>query len=119
MKQVIAFAALSLTVVFTGFAQSKDLKGPNYKNAKISKRYTGNSSILIQDNPTQFKGTERKNFKPKKYQIDVIDVQEIQLPNIDIVASTENKVYSSNSEKKQSSIKECRQKICKVKTPKA
>jgi len=119
MKQVIAFAALSLTVVVTGFAQSKDLKGPNYKNAKISERYTGNSSILIQDNPTQFKGTERKNFKPKKYQIDVIDVQEIQLPNIDIVASTENKVYSSNSEKKQSSIKECRQKICKVKTPKA
>ena len=99
MKQLIAIAALSLVIVFSGLAQSKDSKGPNYKNAKISEKYDGNSTILIKENPNQLKGPERKNFDPKDYQIEVIDVKEIQLPNIDIVASTDNKIYTAEEEK--------------------
>lgn len=95
MKQFIAIATLSLVVVFTGFAQTKDLKGPKYKNAKISQKYDGNSTILIKENPNQLQGPERKNFNPKDYQMEVIDINERQLPNIDIVASTENKIYTS------------------------
>jgi hypothetical protein len=98
MKQLIAIAALSFVVVFSGFAQSNDLKGPKYKNAKISEKYDGNSSILINENPNQFKGPERKNFKPNDYQVEIIDMQEIQLPNIDIVASTDSKMYTSEDE---------------------
>ena len=99
MKQLIAIATLSLVVVLSGFAQTKDLKGPKYKNAKTSEKYDGNNTILIKENPNQLKGPERKNFNPKGYQIEVIDIEEIELPNIDIVATTENKIYTTEGEK--------------------
>ena len=98
MKKSILIAALSLIVVFTGFAQTKDLQGPNYKNAKPSEKYEGNSSILIRENPNQFQGPEYKNFNPANYDKEVIDSNGLQKPD-KLTASTENKNYSAEEGK--------------------
>ena len=102
MKQLIAVATLSLIVVFSGLAQSKEKKGPNYKNAKISEKYDGNSSILTNTDPNQFQGPEKKNFKPGNYQIEISSTpEELKRPNIDLVVSTENKNYTLDDGKEK------------------
>lgn len=102
MKQLIAIFTLSVVVVFAGFTQSKDLKGPSYKNAKISERYDGNSSILVKEDPNQLQGPEKKNFKPGNYEIEISSTPEkLERPNIDLVVSTDNKIYGSINEKEK------------------
>jgi len=118
MKQLIAIATLSLVVIFSGYAQTKNLKGPKYKNAKISEKYAGNDALLTNENPNQFKGPERKNFKATDYQMEVIDVQEIQLPNIDIVASSDNKLYTTEDDKETIIFKRVKTKDMKGKNTK-
>jgi hypothetical protein len=95
MKKLLTIIALSL-IILSGYGQSK---GPKYKNSKIADKYKGNNTILIYEDPTQFKGPKKKNFKSSEYQIEVIDVKEIQLPNINITDSIENKNYSYENEK--------------------
>ena len=98
MKKSILISALSLIVVFSGFAQTKDLKGPNYKNAKPSEKYEGNSSVLIRENPNQFQGPENKNFKSSNYDMEVIDSNGLQKPE-KLTASTEEKNYAAEEGK--------------------
>ena len=102
MKQLIAIATLSLVVVFSGFAQTKDVKGPKYKNTKPSERNEGNSAILVKENPNQLQGPRLKNFNPAHYEIEIKDsiiIEEKQ--NMDLVASTENKEYSTEEGKEK------------------
>ena len=99
MKRVIGIVALSLVIIFSGFAQSNDLKGPKYKNAKPSEKYEGESSVLIRDNPNQFQGPEYKNFDPGNYEKQVLVPEKLELPAIDLVVSTENKDYSTDEGK--------------------
>ena len=102
MNKVIAIISLSLIVVFSGFAQTNDLKGPKYKNAKISEKYDGNKSVLTNEDPNQFQGPERKNFDPRNYQIEITEsTPEFKTPDIDLVVSTENKAYTSDEGKEK------------------
>ena len=98
MKKVILISALSLFVAISGFAQST-LKGPKFKNAKPSEKYDMNSSVLMKENPNQLQGPAFKNFDPKKYQIEVSDSNSIEKPDIDLVVSTENKIYETDENK--------------------
>ena len=102
MRKLIAVATLSLSIVFSGFAQTKDLKGPKYKNAKPSEKYDGNTSLLVKDNPNQFQGPEYKNFNPKKYEKEIVGSKEDpQKPDVDMIVSTENRIYKSEEEKEK------------------
>jgi hypothetical protein len=102
MNKLIVISALSLFVVFSGFAQTKDVKGPKYKNTKPSERNEGNSSILVKENPNQLQGPAFKNFNPANYQIEIKDSIKLEEPqNIDLVVSTENKVYSNEEGKEK------------------
>ena len=73
MKKSILISALSLAIAISGFAQSTDTQGPNYKNGKISDKYKGNSSVLVRENPNQFQGPQHKNFNPANYEMEVLD----------------------------------------------
>jgi hypothetical protein len=99
MNKVILISALSLLVAFSGFAQTKPLKGPKYKNAKPSEKYDGNSSVLMKENPNQFQGPEYKNFNPNNYEIEVLDSNKIEKSDVNLVVSTENKVYETEETK--------------------
>ena len=101
MNRLIAIATLSLVIVFSGFAQTNDLKGPKYKNAKPAVKYDGNNSVLIRENPNQFQGPEYKNFDPGNYEKEIIDTIKLQKPDVDLIVSTENKVYKSAEEKEK------------------
>jgi hypothetical protein len=101
MKKVILISALSMLVAISGFAQS-NIKGPKYKNTKPSERNEGTSSLLIKEDPNQLKGPALKNFNPANYQIQVIeDSIEIEKPNVDLVVSTENKLYETEEGKEK------------------
>jgi hypothetical protein len=102
MNKLIVISALSLFVVFSGFAQTKDVKGPKYKNTKPSERNEGNSSILVKEDPNQLQGPRLKNFNPAHYEIEIKDsiiIEEKQ--NMDLVVSTENKDYSTEEGKEK------------------
>jgi len=101
MKKVILISALSMLVAISGFAQS-NIKGPKYKNTKPSERNEGTSSLLIKEDPNQLKGPALKNFNPANYQIQVIeDSIKIEKPNVDLVVSTENKLYETEEGKEK------------------
>ena len=102
MNKLIVISALSLFVVFSGFAQTKDVKGPKYKNTKPSERNEGNSSILVKENPNQLQGPAFKNFNPANYEIEIKDSIKLEeKQNIDMVVSTENKVYGTEEGKEK------------------
>jgi hypothetical protein len=101
MKKVILISALSMLVAISGFAQS-NVKGPKYKNTKPSERNEGTGSLLIKEDPNQLKGPALKNFNPANYQIQVIeDSIKIEKPNVDLVVSTENKLYETEEGKEK------------------
>ena len=96
MNKSILITALSLAIAFSGFAQTKDSQGPNYKNAKISDKYEGNSSVLVRENPTQFQGPQHKNFNPSNYEMEILDPKKPKaIPDVDLVASTEDRIYET------------------------
>jgi hypothetical protein len=102
MNKLIVISALSLFAAFSGFAQTKDVKGPKYKNTKPSERNEGSSSILVKEDPNQLKGPRLKNFNPAHYEIEIKDsiiIEEKQ--NTDLVVSTENKDYSTEEGKEK------------------
>lgn len=119
MNKLIVISALSLFVVFSGFAQTKDIKGPKYKNTKPSERNEGNSSILIKENPNQLRGPRLKNFNPANYEIEIKDSIILDEPqNIDLIVSTENKVYSTEEGKEKIIYKRVETKDMKGKNTK-
>lgn len=99
MNKVILISALTLFVAFSGFAQTKPLKGPKFKNAKPSEKYDGNSSVLMKENPNQIQGPAYKNFNPRNYEIEVLDSNKIKKTDVDLVVSTENKIYETEETK--------------------
>ncbi len=94
MKKSIIIAALSLAVVFTGFAQNE--KGPAYKNAKPSEKYKGNSSVLIKEDARQFQGPEYKNFNRNSYEVEIIDNNNVDQPKDDLIVSSKNVIYATD-----------------------
>ncbi len=118
MKKVILISALSIFVAISGFAQS-NVKGPKYKNTKPSERNEGTSSLLMKEDPNQLQGPAYKNFNPANYQIQVIDDSiEITKPNIDLVVSTENKLYETEEGKEKIIYKRVETKDMKGKNSK-
>jgi hypothetical protein len=103
-KSIAVTALLALSIVFTGFAQSDDLKGPKYKNAKPSVKYKGNKSFLIKENPNQFQGPEYKNYNPANYEKEIIGSEDSSNADVDMIVSTENKIYKSEDEKGKEKI---------------
>jgi hypothetical protein len=101
MIKGIGVVALTLGIVFSGFAQTKDLKGPKYKNAKPSVKYDGSTSILIREDPYQIQGPKYKNFNPRNYKKVIIRPDELEMPNVDLVVSTEDKIYRTGDEKEK------------------
>ncbi len=92
MKKLILTTAVSFIIITAGFAQTKELTGPKYKNAKPSEKYKGSSSLLIREKPNKFQGPQFKNFNPRKY-------VKIERRNIDLLDSIEKKTYET--EKKE------------------
>jgi len=118
MKKVILISALSMLVAISGFAQS-NVKGPKYKNTKPSERNEGTSSLLMKEDPNQLQGPAFKNFNPSNYQIQVIeDSIEIEKSNIDLVVSTENKLYETEEGKEKIIYKRVETKDMKGKNSK-
>lgn len=99
MKKSILFTVLALGVVFAGLAQNK--KGPAYKNAKASEKYAGTSTVLINENPSQFQGPEFKNFDRNKYEIVIIDSENSNQPDENLVASIDSVIYSADGKKEK------------------
>ena len=118
MRKLIAITTLALSIVFSGFAQTNDLKGPKYKNAKPSVKYKGNDSLIMKDNPNQFQGPEYKNFNPLNYEKEIIGSEDLQKPNVDMIVSTENKIYKSEEEKEKIIYKRVHTKDMKGKNTK-
>ena len=118
MRKLIAVTTLALSIVFSGFAQTNDLKGPKYKNAKPSVKYEGNDSFLMKDNPNQFQGPEFKNFNPGNYEKEIIGSEDLQKPDVDMIVSTENRIYKSEEEKEKIIYKRVHTKDMKGKNSK-
>ena len=97
MKKSILIAVLSIVVIFSGLAQTNGLKGPAYKNAKVSEKYDGNSTLLIKVNPRQFQGPQYKNFNKNDYEIEIIDSNsDLQKPDSDLIVSSKNVIYTTD-----------------------
>lgn len=118
MRKFIAVTTLALSIVFSGFAQTNDLKGPKYKNAKPAAKYDGNDSFITKDNPNQFQGPEYKNFKPGNYEKEIIGSEDLQKPNVDLIVSTEDRIYESEEEKEKIIYKRVHTKDMKGKNTK-
>jgi len=102
MNKSILISALFLVIAYSGFAQTKDSQGPNYKNAKISEKYKGNSSVLTREDPNQLKGPEHKNFNPLDYEMEILDSKKpVAKPDVDLVASTDIKIYKAEEGKEK------------------
>lgn len=99
MLKGIGIVVLSLLIAVSGFAQSRDLKGPKYKNAKSSERSNGSSSLLIREDPYQLQGPESKNFRIWNFKMEVISPDQLEKANQDLVASTEDRIYKTLDEK--------------------
>ena len=102
MKKSLSILALSLAIVITGFSQTK---GPKYKNAKPSVKYDGETSVIVKENPNQFQAVEYKNLNTRKYDKVILNSGEKQMPQPDMIVSTEaNKTYASDGEEKEQII---------------
>ena len=96
MKKSLAIAALSLAVVFAGLAQN-NLKGPKYKNAKVSEKFKGTSTVLIKEDPRQFQGPTYKNLDKGDYEIEIIDGNKTpQKSDADLIVSSKNVIYTTD-----------------------
>ncbi|MFY0626567.1 MAG: hypothetical protein JXR07_09740 [Reichenbachiella sp.] len=118
MKKIVLMLAMSLAIVFSGISQSKNLKGPQYKNAKPSVKYKGNTTILVRENPNQFKGPELKNLNSRNYEKVVIEPEQIVVPTSDLIVSSQNKIYEKEEEKEKIIYRRVRTKDMKGKNSK-
>ena len=98
MKNSILIIALVFGLVFTGFSQTKTKKGPAYKNAKVENKYSGSKSILVKQDPNQFKGPEYKNFDRKNYEIEIVRPEKLEGPKGEFVAASNKALYTSKTE---------------------
>lgn len=66
MSRVALVLIVFVAVAFSVEAQTPNLKGPRYKNAKPSEKYAGNRILLVKTDPGDLKGPEAKNDRRGK-----------------------------------------------------
>lgn len=65
VKSIVTTLVLGLAISFSAAAQNSGLKGPAYKNASPSEKYSGSDKILVKGkNAKKLQGPEAKNQKP-------------------------------------------------------